>query len=125
MIDEAVKEKLRTQTVEVLLEIRSAYLRTSGVSVLKHWDQIQDRLRASARTTTGPEEWATSMARSLRLDSPNLRYSESLLALTHEVHDRKCANEWLELLEREYAFLIVMTRAMAEQRKEAREAQAT
>lgn len=117
MIDESTKERLRTLTVEVVLEMRAAYLRTSGVNILKHWDQIQERMRSAAKMTAGPEEWATAMARSLRLDAPSSRYSEALLALTHDVHEASCAGEWLDLLEREYAFLVVMARSCADKRK--------
>jgi hypothetical protein len=57
------------------------------------------------------------MARSLKLDAPSSRYSESLMALTHEVHDHKCASEWLSLVESEYGFLMACARAISDQRK--------
>lgn len=119
MLDEEVKERLRSLTVDLLLEIRSAYLRTSGANVLLHWTQLQDRLRSSARISTSPEEWATAMARSLKLDAPSSRYSESLMALTHEVHDRQCSGAWLSLVESEYGYLMACARAIADQRKAA------
>ena len=118
MLNRDDKERLRTITVEVLLEVRRAYLQTSQVNILKHWDMLQDRMRSSARMSSSPEEWATNVARSLRLDAPSSRYSAAVLELTHAVHEAQCASEWLDLVEREYAFLMVMCRRIAEQRKE-------
>ena len=118
MLSPVDKERLRTLTVEVLLEIRRAYLSTSQCNVLKHWDMMQDRARSAARMSSGPEEWATTVARSLRLDAPSSRYSSALLELTHAVREMACESEWLDLVEREYQFLMVMTRRCAEQRKE-------
>lgn len=40
------------------------------------------------------------------------------MALTGEVTERKCAPEFLDLIESEYTFLVVMTRSIVEQRKE-------
>lgn len=123
-LDEQAKERLRTQTVEVLLDLRAAYLATAGANPLKHWDQLQDRMRAAARTCASPEEWATKMARDLQLAAPNLSSSRSLLALVHEVTERRCARPWLDLIEREHGYLLAMARLSAEQRKAAREAAA-
>ena len=120
MLDESVLEKLRNLTIDLVLEVRAAYLATPGTNALKHWDMIQNRLRIAARTTSGPEEWTTSMSRSLQLGAPSSRYSESLLALTHEVHERRCASAWLSLLEAEYGYVMASARALAEKRKEAR-----
>lgn len=121
-LDEQAKEKLRTQTVEVLLDLRAAYLATPGCSPLKHWDQLQDRMRAAARTCASPEEWTTKMARDLQLASPSLGSSRSLLALVHEVTERGCRREWLDLIEREHGYLMALARLSAEQRRAAREA---
>lgn len=57
------------------------------------------------------------MSRSLRLDAPSSRYSEAVLALTHDVHEAACASEWLDLIDREYAFLVVMARSCADKKK--------
>jgi len=121
MLNESEKEKLRTLTVETLLELRGAYLGTSHCNVLKHWDQIQDRMRIAARTTSSAEEWATSVQRALRLSSPSPRLSDSIMTLANEVRERRCASEWLQLVEDEYGFLMAMARSIAEQRKEARQ----
>ncbi len=70
-IDEQAKERLRTLTVEVLLCYRAAYLK-AGASPLKHWDQLQDRMRSAARRSQTPEEWATALSRGLQLPSLNV-----------------------------------------------------
>lgn len=121
-LDEGRKEQLRTMTVEMLLELRSAYLRTPGVNALKHWTQIQDRLRAAARTTSSVEEWETRMRSSLQLGAPNSRSSEVLQNLASTVREWGAENEWLQLLEDEYGFLMALTRLLSEQRKEVQNA---
>ena len=59
------------------------------------------------------------MARTLRLDAPSSRYSEVLLALTSDVRERGCESDWLDLVEREYAYLMVLARAISDRRKAA------
>ena len=113
------KERLRTLTVEVLLELRSAYLRTPGCNVLKHWDQMQDRMRAAARASASPEEWLTTMTRTLQLGAPQAGSSRCFRDLADFVRDKGGAREWLDLLEREFGYLIAVARGVAEQRKEA------
>lgn len=120
-LDEAAKEKLRTLTVEVLLDVRAAYLKTPGCSVLKHWDQLQDRMRAAARTSASPEEWATALCRTLQLGAPSPANCRSLVDLVHEVTERQCRREWLDIVEREYGYLMALARKSAEARREARE----
>ncbi|HEU5276813.1 MAG TPA: hypothetical protein VFU97_24365 [Xanthobacteraceae bacterium] len=123
MIDEKLKERLRSATVEALLEIRAAYLSTPQANALKHYELIETRMRSAARMTSNPEEWATMMARMLQLPAPSSRYSAALLALTHLAHENKCASEWLDLIEREYSFLLVLMRKIVEERREARAAE--
>lgn len=121
-LDEASKEELRDRTIEVLLAARREYLQTPGVNVLKHWDQIQDRLRAAARTSCGPEEWWTALLRSLRVGAASKSSSVSLAALVETVRRLGAAREWLDLLERETGFLMASARLASEQRKEKRAA---
>ena len=114
------REMLRSLTVELLLCIRSMYLRTTGANVLKHWDQISDRLRSAARRTTNPEEWFTAMSRSLNLSSPTSDSSACLAELADFVRSRGAAGRWIALLEQEHGYLMAMTRLAAEQAKKAR-----
>ena len=125
MLDEKAKERLRTQTVEVLLEFRAAYLASPGANALKHWDQLQERLRAAARTTASPEEWATKMRRDLNLGASSSSGSRALIDLVHEVTERSARREWLDLLEREHGYLIALARLTAEKRKETKDAAQT
>lgn len=116
MLDEATKDKLRTKTVEVLLVMRAAYL-ASGANPLKHWDQIQDRMRSAARRSQTPEEWATALARGLQLPALSSSGSRALLDLVAAVAERGCAAAWLDLIEREYGLLMALCRLCAEERR--------
>lgn len=121
MLDEKAKEKLRTLTVELLLEIRAAYLASPGANALKHWDQLQERMRAAARTTSSPEEWATKVRRELNLSAPNSSASSSLVDLVHEVTEKNARREWLDMIEKEHGYIIALTRLSAEKRKAERD----
>lgn len=118
-LDETVKEKLRTLTVEVLLDIRAAHL-ASGASPLTHWTQLQTRMRSAARTTANPEEWITSVRRHLAIqDAPNLSSSRSFRGLADCVREKSCAREWLDLVEAEHGYLIAVAQGIAEERRSA------
>jgi hypothetical protein len=117
MLNEKEKETLRTLTVEVLLEVRGAYLRTPGANILKHWDQLNDRVRMAARTSASPAEWMTALTRSLKIGAPSSASSAATMALTHEVHDRHCESAWLDLVESELGLLMAMTRVITEERR--------
>lgn len=123
-LDEATKEKLRTLTVEVLLVTRAAYL-AAGANPIKHWDQLQSRMRAAARMSQTPEEWGTRLALGLQLAAPSSSGSRALVDLAAAMAERGCAAEWLDLVEREYGFLMAMTRLCAEERAEERKAAST
>ena len=121
MLDEQAKEQLRDRTVDVVLELRAEYLRTPSVNVLRHWDQIQDRMRIAARTSAGPEEWATSIARALRLGPPRPPLAKAIFELASDVHERGCSDAWLDLVEREFGYVMAKARLLSEQRKENRD----
>lgn len=119
-LDEAVKDKLREATVAMVLAVRREYL-SNGGSPLKQWDQIGDRMRAAARTCASPEEWATTLLRSLQIGSPNKETSSAIRELASLAREQKCPREWLDLIEREHGYLIASARLEAEKRKAARE----
>lgn len=119
MLTETQKERLRTMTVELLLDLRAQYLRTPGCNVLKHWDQLTTRMRTCAAMTANPDEWATLMLRKLQVPSPSRRSSDSLMSLSHAVRELGAASEWLDLIEREHGFLIASARQISEQRRDA------
>jgi hypothetical protein len=118
-VDEQQRERARTLTVEAVLEMRAAYLRTPACNALKHWDQLQDRMRAAARSTETPEEWLTSMTRSLSLGAPQANSSRSFRDLADFIREHRAAREWLDIIEREYGYIIAVARGVAEQRREA------
>lgn len=108
-------------TVVVVLALRREYLRTPGVSVLRHWRQIQNRLRAAARTCESAPEWATRLMRDLQIDSPSVRLSETIEYLVVLV-ERAGASAWLDLLDREHGYVIALARLEADRRREERDA---
>lgn len=120
MISEAKKEKLRTLTVELMLEMRQAYLRTPGANQLKNWEILQSRMRGAARTTASPEEWASKIQVGLQVPSINNSYSKALIDLVHLTSEDNCQPEWLDLIEREHGLLIAMARLIVEERKAAK-----
>lgn len=117
-IDETRKERLRTLTVEFLLDLYRQAIR-SGWSALDLWDQMSTRLRAAARTSAGPDEWTSAMLRSLKQPGPGKDSSGSLIDLTAQVREWACASAWLDLLEREHGLLIAMARKLNEERRAA------
>jgi hypothetical protein len=121
-VNEEKKERLRTLTVELLLELRSAYLGTPGCNVLKHWDQLQSRMLAASRQSESVEEWTTKMVRTLQLGALRVDSSRSSRDLADFVRENNCSRAWLDLIEREFGYLIAMARGIAEQRKEAAQA---
>lgn len=118
-MDERTKERLRTLTVEVLLEARAAYL-VSGANPMRHWDQLQNRMLSAARRSATAEEWVTALWRGLQLPAPSSSASQALRDLTAKVVELGCATAWLELIEREFGVLIAMARGCAEARAAAR-----
>lgn len=119
-ITEERKHALRWATVRVLLALRSEYLRT-GANALKHWEQLQSRMRAAARMTTTPEEWVTRMQRGLQIPTTSSSLSSAMAALSDEVATLPRPSVWLDLVEREHGYLMAMARLEAEDRKEKRQ----
>lgn len=123
-MQEETREKLRQQTVAVLLTVRNEYL-SAGANPLKHWDQIQDRLRSAARTSADVPEWVTKLSRSLGLASPSRARCSATDTLAGTVRELACAGAWLDLVEDEHGYLMAMTMLEADKRRAAREAEKT
>lgn len=121
-MDEARREALTTATVGYLDEVRSAFLRTPAANVLKHWDMLLERVRLACRTSASVEEWATTLARSLKLPAPSSSVSSALKELEVVVKHGGTAAEWLTWLEREHAFVLASLRLRTETRKEEKRA---
>lgn len=120
-MSETDKEKLRTMLVEVLLELRSLYLRTSQANVLEHWRIILDRMQIAARTSGNIDEWVTSA--SLRLQIPQLGNSASstLLQLSNFVRERDGWRVARTVVDRERGLLEALARKTVEEEKASRE----
>ena len=117
-LDEETKEKLRTMTVEVVLDTRFAYMRTTGFKPLTHWDQLSDRMRAAERTSSSVEEWTTSLMRWLQISTPTKDGAGSMRDLAAFVREHGCSRAWLTLVRDEWAYLIALARGVSEQRAE-------
>lgn len=123
MLTPEQKGNLRDLTVAVLLDLRAAYL-MAGASPLKHWDQLQDRLRSAARQSATSSEWATAMMRSLGLSSPSVSLASSIDRLYEATDGHGIATLWLDMLEADFGLLMSMARLESEERKERRNATA-
>lgn len=114
-------EEVREATVSLLLAVRAEYL-AAGASALKHWDQLQDRVRSAARTSSTLPEWSTALGRSLGLGAPSRDRCSAIDALHKLLMEQREENEWLALVESEYGYLLAMARLRAEQRRETKRA---
>ncbi len=125
-LDRGTAERLRTLTMEFLLDVRALYLREYARTVAKrHWDHLATAIRIATRTAEGPEEWATIVCRQLRLPSLTSSGSRGLLDLTEYVRERDLTEAWFELLSRESGHVMALARATSDARKEARDVEAT
>lgn len=108
-------------TVDAILVIRREHLSTPTASVLKHWDQIADRMRARARTCANPAEWCSAMLRDMRVPGPGSTHTaDGIAALVDFVRRHDCARAWLDLVEREHGYLLACARLSADQKRAAR-----
>lgn len=112
-------ERLRTLTVEFLLDLYRQALQ-NGWNPLDLWDQISNRMRATARTSASPDEWTSAMLRSLKISAPSKDSSRSLIDLSSVVREWGCAGAWLDLVDREFGLLVALSRKLNEDRKAAR-----
>lgn len=119
MLSKEQKEKLRTLTVEVVLEVRTAYLRSAQPNIMKHWTIIQDRMRSAATTTAGTDEWITSVMRALKLDAPSRPLTTAILELTHYVYELGADSDFLRMVENEFTMVMAIARNTVEKKKEA------
>jgi len=111
------KEEIEGRTVDLIMEVRREYL-ASGANPLKHWDQLQDRIRVAARTSTSVAEWVTTLSRSLGLAAPSNSRSLVISKLAETVGHVCTPDEWLDLVENEHSYLIAMGRLRAQESKE-------
>lgn len=114
-------DRLRTLTMEFILDVRSIYLRESGRTVvMKHWDHLASAVRIATRTASGPEEWATMVTRHLHLPSLSSSACRGLLDLTEYVHEHNLTEAWFELLTRESGHVMALARSTSDAQQEAK-----
>ncbi|MGE0493310.1 MAG: hypothetical protein AB7S38_29145 [Vulcanimicrobiota bacterium] len=111
------REEIEGRTVDLILAVRREYL-AGGANPLKHWDQLQDRIRVAARTSTSVAEWVTTLSRSLGLAAPSNSRSLAISKLAETVGHVCTPDEWLDLVEREHSYLIAMGRLRVQEAKE-------
>lgn len=115
-MDAQRREELASASVAVLMALRAQYL-AEGANPLRHWDQLQDRMRVATRTSDSPEQWVTTLARELRLSrAPSSELSTLVVKLADVV--RANVAEWLEWLESEYGWVMAKMRLESERRQE-------
>jgi hypothetical protein len=115
-MDDYMDEELRTQTVEVVLELRRIYLR-SGANALKHWEQITTRLRSATRRTSTVSAWATAMMKGLALGGPDRSLSSDIVRL-ERLARRVGERTWIRQLEDEHTLIIAEAQLEAERRRD-------
>ncbi len=107
-------------TVQLILACRAEYL-ANGASPLKHWEQLQSRLRHAAATSSTVPEFVTAFADGLTLDAPHAERAKVTVelegAVEHPLH-------WLQDLEETYVYIVAAAYLGAEQRREKRDAAA-
>lgn len=108
------REALVAVTVSLVMEVRRIYL-AGGANPLKHWEQLQSRTLAAARTCTTPEEWVTRLARSLQISGLDKAFSRALIDLSRVVGEDAAA--WLDLVEREHGYVFARAQLDADDRK--------
>jgi hypothetical protein len=105
--------------MEFILDARAIYLREYARTVAKkHWDHLATAMRIATRTAEGPEEWATTVAKQLRLPSFTSSGCRGLLELTEYVRERGLTEAWFELLSRESGHVMALARATSDARRE-------
>lgn len=110
----STKEQVEEALVRLILAARAEYL-AAGANALKHWDQIQDRLRAAARTSSAVGQFVTAFSRGLQLSAPGGARAAATERLAEAVEEYP---RWLELVEEEHAFLLAAARLRSDQRRE-------
>lgn len=121
-IDEKGKERLRTLTVELLLDLRTAYLRSPGANALKVREILPNRAEAALRTCRSPEEWATRVASNLGIRAWDSSASRALLELVDHVASNDARHVWREMFQREASYWFALVWITAEERRAAKDA---
>lgn len=112
---------IKSLLVEWLLALRGEYL-ASGANAVTHWEHLQTRPLAAARTCGTIDEWITTTRRKLQLTAPSNDSSRCSVALVTESREQGWKDtELLRFVERRIALIIAEARTEAEERKARRE----
>jgi len=121
VLDEKGKEQLRTRTVELLLDMRIAYLRSPSGNALKVREILPNRSKAALRTCQSPAEWATRLASNLQVRAWDSSSSRALVDLVDYVESNDARAVWRELFTREMGYWFALVWLTAEERRAARD----
>lgn len=120
--DEQRLEKLRNLSAEAVLDLRRAYLAEHGKRVvLKHWEHLQSAAQEALTLSSTPERWLSEVCLSLQIPVPHYRSGScrsSIEELIDHVHMTGSAMAWRDLFTREYAYIMVLARSLADARRE-------
>lgn len=122
-LDETGMERLRTLTVELLLDLRMAYLLSPNGNALKVREILPNRCKAALRTCQSPAEWATRVAENLGIKAWGNSASRALIDLVDYVESNDARNVWRDMFVRENGYWFALVWATAEERKAARDAE--
>lgn len=122
-VDEKARERLRTLTVELLLDLRVAYLRSPGANALKLREVLPNRSKSALRTCMSTAEWATRLAANLQVRAWDSSSSRALVDLVDYVESNSLCATWRDLFQREAGYWFALVWLTAEQRKAARDAE--
>lgn len=126
MLDENQKKQLETLAVEMVLELRSEYLASvNGRPSMSYWEQLQNRMRSAARSTTTASEWVTQVMRRMQIASLRKSASRSLVELVRFCDEHDAHLDFLAMVERDNALLIALAQLIAEERKRPQVAEET
>jgi len=121
-LDEQAKEQLRTRTVELLLDLRMAYLRSPSGNALKVREILPNRSKAALRTCQSPAEWATRVAQNLGIRQWDSSGSRALIDLVDYVESNDARSVWRDLFSREMGYWFALVWVTAEERRDAKAA---
>jgi hypothetical protein len=112
-MDKTRRDEVRELMVRWILAARWEYL-AAGANPLRHWDQIQDRIRAAARMSCDVPTWSTAVARGLHIGAASHERAAATVDLAALVAGSEM--DWLDLVEAEHGYLMALARLRAEER---------
>lgn len=120
MLNDGQRKQLETLLVEMIIGFRAQFLRNhKGRPPLNYWEQIQNRVRSAARTTTTVSEWASAMQRGLQIEALDSWASRALVDLVAFCDEQDAHLECLDLLDRDHAMVLALVRVECEKRRDA------